>query len=264
MTSPFPGMDPYLEGSLWSDFHRTLILTMRRLIVPQLPSQYFAVIESYVMEDKNPGEEIGIMYPDLGVLEKRNDRVEEPSVVYGKGTPITPPTISLPSLPSFHISIPTIEIRDIDDQGLISVIEVLSPVNKRNPGLKSYQNKRLKLHKAGINLLEVDLLRRGQRVVENPNIPFSHYMAVLQRGYDKTYDVWTMDIKDKLPVLPLPLKRRDKDIVIDLQLSLNMTFKENYNRNSINYRKTPPPPAFSKEDKKWIAEQLKAGLKIEK
>ncbi len=106
MASPFPGMDPYLEGGLWSDFHRTLILTMRRLIAPQLPSQYFAIIKSYVVEDKNPGEEIGIMYPDLSVLEKRNDRVEEPSVIYGKDTPVTPPTVSLPTLPFKSLYLP--------------------------------------------------------------------------------------------------------------------------------------------------------------
>ncbi len=113
------------------------------------------------------------------------------------------------------------------------------------------------MHKSGINLLEIDLLRRGQRVVENSNIPISHYAAVLQRGNEKTYDVWTIDIRDKLPVFPVPLKRQDKDIVIDLLLSLDMAFKENYYHHSIYYKKAPPPPDFSEEDKKWVEKRIK-------
>lgn len=42
---------------------------------------------------------------------------------------------------------------------VITSIEILSPVNKREPGLTAYQRKRLQLHNAGVHLLELDLLR---------------------------------------------------------------------------------------------------------
>jgi hypothetical protein len=39
MPSPFPGMDPYLEGRLWPDVHHTLAVELRRHLVPLLPAR---------------------------------------------------------------------------------------------------------------------------------------------------------------------------------------------------------------------------------
>lgn len=36
MTSPFPGMDPYLEGYLWPDVHNRLAVIISDLIAPQI------------------------------------------------------------------------------------------------------------------------------------------------------------------------------------------------------------------------------------
>ena len=48
MPSPFPGMDPYLEGALWPDVHASLIPTIRAALVPGLPEGYVARIDQYV------------------------------------------------------------------------------------------------------------------------------------------------------------------------------------------------------------------------
>ena len=48
MPSPFPGMDPYLEGSLWPDVHGSLIYTIRAGLSAKLPKGYFANIDQYV------------------------------------------------------------------------------------------------------------------------------------------------------------------------------------------------------------------------
>lgn len=36
MPSPFPGMDPYLEGYLWVDVHNALASKIRQQLVPKL------------------------------------------------------------------------------------------------------------------------------------------------------------------------------------------------------------------------------------
>lgn len=36
MGSPFPGMDPYLEGELWQEFHETLVSEIRAQLMPRL------------------------------------------------------------------------------------------------------------------------------------------------------------------------------------------------------------------------------------
>lgn len=42
MPSPFPGMDPYLEGYLWPDVHNALASKIRQLLTPLLRPRYTA------------------------------------------------------------------------------------------------------------------------------------------------------------------------------------------------------------------------------
>lgn len=45
MPSPFPGMDPYLETpSIWSDFHLTMLVTIRAELNRVLPDRYAALV----------------------------------------------------------------------------------------------------------------------------------------------------------------------------------------------------------------------------
>jgi hypothetical protein len=52
------------------------------------------------------------------------------------------------------------------EQRLVTTIEVLSPTNKRpnSPGWDLYLRKRQSLMLGGVNLIEIDLLRGGQRL----------------------------------------------------------------------------------------------------
>lgn len=45
MFSPFPGMDPYLEGYLWPDAQDALANMIRRQLTPQPGSRYVARLE---------------------------------------------------------------------------------------------------------------------------------------------------------------------------------------------------------------------------
>ncbi len=40
MPSPFPGMDPYLEGSLWTTFHFSLAAEIVRQLAPKVRPRY--------------------------------------------------------------------------------------------------------------------------------------------------------------------------------------------------------------------------------
>lgn len=68
MPSPFPGMDPYLEGHLWPDVHAAIASKIRQQLVPKLRPRYAARLEIYVTEDSSPDEDIGILYPDVQVM----------------------------------------------------------------------------------------------------------------------------------------------------------------------------------------------------
>lgn len=257
MNIPFPGTDPFLEGTKWPDVHHKLMTVFSELIMPLISPKYFASVETYTVEDDAVNSELGIIYPDVAILQTK---VSEPTVVYASATPkkpkITPATVTIPKTATVTVRIPQLEIRDVEKNKLITVIEILSPVNKRNPGLIPYQKKRQQLYQAGIHLLEIDLLRRGTRPINHQLIAPSDYCVSLVRGGGETA-IWSFNVTDLLPVLPVPLLPEDEDIPLDLREALTLVYKRSFYNNSIDYKKTPPIPTFSPELLIWIKNQLK-------
>ena len=67
MPSPFPGMDPYLEGSLWPDVHARLAVAISNTLGPLVRPNFVVRSEVSTVRDTDPASEIGIMYPDVKV-----------------------------------------------------------------------------------------------------------------------------------------------------------------------------------------------------
>lgn len=255
MASPFPGMDPFLEGAKWPDVHHKLASVISELLMPNLAPKYIVSVETYTVDDTSPSSELGIMYPDVAVLHSQAPDVEETGTPDSNTDVITPASVTLPTLTSVKVRIPRIEIRDQENNVLITTIEILSPVNKRNPGLAPYRDKRRQLYNADVHLLEIDLLRRGTRPFTHPRIPTNHYYITLVRAKSKT-KIWGFNIQDKIPVVPVPLKKPDADVVLDLGRALTLVYERSYYHTSIDYSTTPPPPPFSEEDAAWIQKLL--------
>lgn len=256
MPSPFPGMNPFLEGHLWPDVHNSLAYLISVQLTPRMPEAYIVHLNNYTVADTNPGEDIGIMYPDVEVL-KRARKAEEPAEAY-ELSKTTAPTVVIPAIKPVDVVIPVIEIKDRKSNRLITAIELLSPVNKRKPGLEAYREKRLRLHEADVNLIEIDLLRRGERPFNHPAIPKSHYLITLVRAHHYSTEAWAVGLKDTLPVIPVPLLPPDKDTTLDLSKVLNDMYEQRAMDKSIDYTDTPPPPAFSKEELDWLKQQIEA------
>lgn len=257
MLPPFPGMDPWLEGQVWPDVHHDLATRIKEQIVPQVIPKYTVRIETYTVEDTRPDEDVGILYPDVEIL-RRNyeplmDVVSEPALGM-----LTPYTMSIPLPRPVEVRIPVVEIRDRENQQLITAIEVLSPVNKRAPGIQPYREKRDMLHEVGVHLLEIDLLRRGERPLNYPTLPRqAHYFVMLQRGEKYRTHVWAMTVRDKLPIVPVPLKSPDSDVQLDIGAALQEVYSRSRYDLSIRYDAVPPPPVLSEGDMAWLKGLLK-------
>ena len=260
MKSPFPGMDPYLEGYLWPDVQHDLSSEIRQQLASQISPKYVARINLYTVNDQSPEEEIGIMYPDVEVLERQdsNKTINTPPTTKSETSVLlqpTPATLKIRAYDSIEVKIPVVEIRDTAKNQLVTAIEILSPVNKKGTGFQKYETKRKQLIESGISLVEIDLLRRGKRIFPPRLVPDAHYMISLRRGGSPTTEIWAIDIKDTLPILPIPLRKPDQDALLDLGKALSAVYQRGLFHLSIDYvNETPPKPAFEESEISWMQE----------
>ncbi|MBS1251166.1 MAG: hypothetical protein MAG451_00196 [Anaerolineales bacterium] len=252
MPSPFPGMDPYLEGYLWPDVHTALAHKIRQLLAPQIQPKYVARLEISVIEDESFEAEVGVMYPDVEIVEAEPTPEAVGGVMVAEPAAATAPlTIPVP-----QVRLVSVEIRDVAENELVTSIEIISPVNKREPNLSRYRQKRERIRNSDVHLLEIDLVRRGSRVWEYSRIPDVPYVVILTRAAASTMEVWPIELSDALPSLPVPLRPPDKDVVLDLSAALTTVYDEAYYQLSIDYQQDPPPPAFSVGEQAWMRQLL--------
>ncbi len=139
------------------------------------------------------------------------------------------PTSAPPSVPltvPVQVRIVSVEIRDAANNKLVTSIEILSPANKREPGLSHFQAKRDELRVSDVHVLEIDLLQRGTRPWPVESLPPSPYLAALMRASHLHAEVWPIGLRERLPILPVPLRSPDPDVPLDVQSALVTVYDE--------------------------------------
>jgi len=263
MPSPFPGMDPYLEDpAFWSGFHTTFIVSLRGAITRLLPKGYYAEVEQHVwLQGDDPDTREPFAVPDSYVAEKN-----EHGVAGDGGTAVATATV-----PSTEVTLPktvkhkgTMFVKIVDQPGsrVVTVIELLSPSNKATgDDREGYLQKRNDYLVTGTNLVEIDLLREGERLpFGRPKPPPADYYALVSRAdrFPKA-SVWAFGVREPLPVLPVPLKPADGEILLDLRSCLDRAYDEAGYQNRIDYSK-PPADVLRKSDAEWAVEWLKTHI----
>ena len=260
MPSPFPGMDPYLEGSEWTSFHAEIGMEIVRQLVPKLVPKYIIrPIRRFVMDMP---EEIAIVsakrhtYRDVGVY-----RAKEPPAIYEAGTAtltIPPPPLQMVTIVPEKVPVLSIEIRDAAERELVTAIELVSPANKRGDGYDEYMDKRRRILSSFTHLLEIDLLRKGKRVPMSQPLPNAPYFVFLSRAEKRPIvDVWPIQLDMRLPVVPIPLLAEDEDVALDLQLIFDSVYETYRYDLAIDYNQPPDVPLEGKWVT-WAAERVRA------
>ena len=197
MPSPFPGMDPYLEGSLWTSVHTQLAVEIARQLTPRLLPRYIPLTEQRFV---------------MATPEAAGTALIE--------APLRMATVMAEPIP--HV---TVEIRDVGQRRLVTAIEVLSPTNKRGEGRDEYLAKRQQLLRSDAHLMEIDLLRSGERVPMAKPLPSASYFVFLSRARRRPMtEVWPIPIAGRLPTVPVPLLPGDADVPLDLQEALSSVY----------------------------------------
>lgn len=262
MPSPFPGMDPYLEANhLWEDVHARLANAISMQLQPNLRPRYIAALTPYVTYEDIAIAEVSAIKPDIAVLD------HDPQPDRGATLTLTAPytaisTVELPELPA---KTQRIEIRTVGSDMLVTVIEILSPSNKR-PGTdtyEAYQRKRRDLLQSKVHLLELDLLRRGVRWPFDTPLPDAPYFAFLSRvKHRPRVGVWPITFHEPPEPIAIPLLEPDPDIPLDLGLALANIYEQGAFELRIDYRQEPPPPPLTPAEAEWLNERLReAGLR---
>jgi hypothetical protein len=241
----FPGMNPYLEGYLFQDLHSALASRIRALLSPLVRPRYAVRLEVSVVQTTDLSEDLGIVYPDVEVVTTAMPN----STALGSGAEFTSPTVTLP--PPMRIRTPTVEVRDSQSNRLVTCIEILSYANKRQPGLDQYLQKRNRLIQSGVHLVEIDLIRRDTRAIADAQIPASHYRVTVTKANDRT-EVWTFQMQDNLPTIPIPLLPPDSPVALPLSTAVHQVYVEADYDLTIDYRRQPPPPVLSESDQQWL------------
>src|SRR5262249_40379790 len=111
-----------------------------------------------------------------------------------------------------------LEIRDRKSRELITVIELLSPANKRpGPHREQYLSKRGQVLASPAHLVEIDLLRGGL-AMPGADRPACDYAVMVSRAPERpSAEFWPVGLRDRLPVIPIPLRTGDPDAQLDLQ-----------------------------------------------
>jgi hypothetical protein len=79
-------------------------------------------------------------------------------------------------------------------------------------------------------------------------IPESDYLAMVSRAYQRPRcEVWPLKLRQPLPVLPVPLRRPDADVPLDIGQALRSVYERARYDLRINYNKPPIPPLSENE-----------------
>jgi hypothetical protein len=249
-------MDPYLEPH-WLDVHGAMVAEARRALNKSLPRGLVARMEERVAieSEEDALQRVG---PDVRVFSPSTADPEEKN----GGILIEAPYKIVVDLD------PLIErfIRVLDQDGqLITIVEFVSPTNKRSRGMKAFRQKRAELLNSGVHFVEIDLVRAGNwralmRPGTCPRDAVSTYRAVVRTAGSRPGGyLFPIPLRQPLPEVPVPLRTGEEPVKLALQPLLNAVYDDGRYDQALNYSRQLEP-AMDPEDAAWADELLrKAG-----
>ncbi|ASC69563.1 hypothetical protein XM38_004900 [Halomicronema hongdechloris C2206] len=256
MPSPFPGMDPYLEHpSAWPNIHHRLMTAIADGLAPKLLPKYQVLIEVRVYQVDGQNSVI-VGRPDVAVAQGQRQLPKKTNAAATAPHPGDAVTVTL-MLPE-TIRQGYLEIREIATSQVITVVEVLSPTNKR-PGRSraKYEVKRATLLSSPCNFVEIDLLRQWLSLdIPQEVEPSTYHILVSPQELRPQAKWYGFNLPDPIPCFELPLQPEDELPVVDLKGLLDGIYDRSGYGLVIDYSQSPVPPlddANAAWAKEWLA-----------
>ena len=270
--NPFPGMNPYLESEgIWPDFHNELISQLRSALTAQLPDRYHVSLQqrTEVAPPLGPAPDLALIIPDAPVTgEPISSLLDAPSEATATATAVAAPTeeatavrVRMPR----EVRVTWLRVEAMPERDVVTIVEVLSPTNKApGTGRLQYIRKREAISASYVNLVEIDLLRRGQPMPLETSPPASDYRILVCRGLEHPSALlYPFTVQQAVPKFPLPLLPDDDELEVDLGAIINaMHHTARYGQVAC-YHEPPPEPEFAPEVAEWVGERVASFLPID-
>jgi hypothetical protein len=251
MPSPFPGMDPFIEDQEWEDFHSTFNTVMREALAPGVEPRYIVRVERRIYVEHGLEPENQVRWADVSLLWSGT---EAPVAVAAPATltaSVAPVVCLLPGPQERRETY--LVIRELATMEIVTVIETLSPANKRasSDGREQYLQKRQEILQSRTNLVEIDLLRGGKRLPV-VGMPPGDFYAIVSRGYRRPkVDVYAWTLRQPLQTIPIPLKKDEAEVLTDLQQVFTTVYDRARYHLSLNCAARLSVP-LNEEDAAWM------------
>jgi len=245
MPSPFPGMNPYLEQEdAWHDFHERFMPSVADRVAAQVDPHYIVKIDEHVYIHEMSREDQRFLGRADVAISQRRPGEQQP----GPAVLDAPMECCLPTVDIERVSF--VEILDRQHRQLVTLIELLSPANKRpGPDREQYLTKRNEILASPAHFLEIDLLRGGHRM-PGEGMPHCDYCVLLSRLETRPRaGIWPVGLRERLPVIPVPLRHPDPDAQLDLQAVLHDIYDRA--RYGTYIYDGLPNPTLTADDSAW-------------
>jgi hypothetical protein len=155
---------------------------------------------------------------------------------------------------------------DDDEVRLVTVIEILSPSNKKvgHPSRDQYIVKQRDVLASDAHLVEIDLLRGGthtaavpRELVEAKAGPFDYLISIHRYDQPRDYLVYPISMTQRLPQIGIPLLPDDADVPLDLQAVFDRAYDDGPYSREIEYEKDRIVPRLKPEQSTWAADLFK-------
>lgn len=264
MAPPFPGMDPFIESQVWEDFHLHYMSAMLEPLALQVRPRYVVRAERRIYVEHARGDPARHLRADVAVA-----RTPEPAPSHDPAGPSSradrgpsddsiPVVLTLPMPEEKRESYLTIRHRDTLE--VVAIIELLSPTNKRtgSDGQREYLEKREQVLTSATHLIELDLLRVGDRLPTVEPLPSGDYYAFVSRANRRpSVEVYAWTLRDPMTTIRVPLSEGDSDVELDLQDVFNTVYERVGYDYSLDYRAAVYPP-LGESAARWVEEILKS------
>jgi hypothetical protein len=255
-------MDPYIEDrEIWRGFHHSFPEELKGRLNPLIGPKYYADVEVRIVAEEILVATRGTVIADTAVVDTSS---EVPAAVSG------PPraAIAIPEAPVRRLAVMdqvkqrSVRIVRTESGELVTAIEILSPFNKRaGEGIEDYRRKRTRLLGSSVHLIEIDLLRGGERpgreILEPPLD--CDYVVLVNRaseGDARTSEIWPVALSEALPVIPVPLLAPDPVVPLDLGEALRTVYERSGYGWRIDYAKPVPSPPLRAKMASWLRGNL--------